>query len=144
MKRSWRRKKKRKLSSLCVKLKKSLMSKMFGRKILLFLLWRLLHRFKVKVRTKQCGKLSSSLFQVHRERVRENRMGAGKDGEVEPACKRCFQYLISVCQLLVFRMIGQFLLLTSTLTSIASCFANAESNKHEECVKPSHTAHFDI
>ena len=70
--------------------------------------------------------------------------GLGKDGKVEPACKHCFQYLISVCQLLVYPMIGQLLLLTSTLTSIASRFANAESNKHEECVKPSYTAHFDI
>ena len=91
MKRSWRRKKRRKLSSLCVELKKRLMSKMFGRKILLFLLWRLLHRFKVKVWTKQYVKLSSSLFQGHRERVREDRMGAGKR-RWSRACKRCFQY----------------------------------------------------
>ena len=50
-------------------------------------------------------------------KLRENCLGAGQR-QGSGACKHCFQYLITVYQLLVYPVIGQFRQLTSTLTLI--------------------------
>ena len=52
-----------------------------------------------------------------REKLRQNCLGAG-ERQGSGACRHCFQYLITVYQLLVYPVIGQFRQLTSTLTLI--------------------------
>ena len=63
----------------------------------------------------QISKQEAIVRKAHREKLRENRMGAGERWG-SGVCKHCIRYLIRKYQVLVYTTIGQFEQSTSTLT----------------------------